>query len=98
LPSEVRLAGLGLCSYDLGFEIFREKVVETKLWSDVKIKDLSCRTERGAMLSPLLQTPIRRFQSWQIGARGGERELGSISVTIACVGKVLTTEEFGAAA
>lgn len=33
-PREARLAGLGLCSYDLGLEIVREKVVETKLWSE----------------------------------------------------------------
>jgi hypothetical protein len=34
LPREVRLAGLGLCLYDLGLEIFRGKVVETELWSE----------------------------------------------------------------
>ena len=34
LPREARLAGLGACSYDLGFKIFRGKVVETKLWSE----------------------------------------------------------------
>ena len=33
-PREIPLAGLGLCSYDLGLEIFRGKVLETELWSE----------------------------------------------------------------
>ncbi len=40
--------------------------------SHIKIKDSSCRTERGAMLSSVLQMLHSTVQYWQIGARGGE--------------------------
>jgi hypothetical protein len=33
-PRETRLAGLVLCSYDIGLETLRGKIVKSKLWRE----------------------------------------------------------------